>query len=100
MTQKSRTSRRYALSIALFGLGVALLIAEQNAGIAWTVIVGSFALAASPTDDAASDEARSYSEGGKAFRNIIRANRESSTMSTRLGCIVRSVGHRQHSTRS
>lgn len=56
MTQKSRTSRRYALSIALFGLGVALLIAEQNAGIAWTVIVGSFALAASPADDAALDE--------------------------------------------
>jgi hypothetical protein len=56
MTQKSRPPTRYALSIALFGLGVALLIAEQNAGIAWTVIVGSFALAASATDDAASDE--------------------------------------------
>ena len=60
MTQKSRTPALYGLSIALFGLGVALLIAEQNAGIAWTAIVGSLALAARPAADAAPDERRDH----------------------------------------
>jgi uncharacterized membrane protein len=73
MTQKSRTPTRYALSIALFGLGVALLIAEQNAGIAWTVIVGSFALAASATDDAASDERKTRAQARRVSPGRSRA---------------------------
>jgi hypothetical protein len=73
MTQKSRTPARCALSIALFGLGVALLIAEQNAGIAWTVIVGSFALAASATDDAASDERKTRAQARRVSPGRSRA---------------------------
>jgi hypothetical protein len=73
MTQQSRKPRRYALSIALFGLGVALLIAEQNAGIAWTVIVGSFALAASPTGDAASDERKTRAPARRVSPSRSRA---------------------------
>jgi len=56
MTQGSRS--RFGLQIALFGLGLALLIAGQNAGIAWGIIVGSFALAAMWAGDAASDQRR------------------------------------------
>ena len=54
MTQGSRSSARFGLPIALFGLGVGLLIAEQNAGIAWGIILGSFALAPMWAGDAAS----------------------------------------------
>ena len=66
MTQGSRSSARFGLPIALFGLGVGLLIAEQNAGIAWGIILGAFALAAMWAGDAASDQ-----------RSIPRDSRES-----------------------
>jgi hypothetical protein len=55
MTQ-SRTFTRYGVPIALLALGVSLVIVEQNAGIAWAVVVGSLALAARAADDSVSDK--------------------------------------------
>jgi hypothetical protein len=58
MTQVSRSLARLGLPIVLFGVSVALLIGEQNAGIAWATIVASFALAVMWAGDAASDQRR------------------------------------------
>ena len=65
MTPISRSFARLGLPIALFGLGVALLIAEQNAGIACGIIVWSFAFGTMWAGDDTSDQ-----------RRIPRANKE------------------------
>ena len=89
MTQ-SRTLTRHGVPIALLALGAALVIAEQNAGIAWAVIVGSLALAARAADDSVSDK-----------RKDPRANEEGRSLSaTRLrwwpvAQISRQGNHRQ-----
>jgi len=95
MTPISRSFARLGLPIALFGLGVALLSAEQNAGIACGIIVWSFAFATmwagDDTSDQRQDPARQQGE------SAVRSRESTSGSTTRpvaCGCFP-AIGLRQ-----